>query len=120
MITALDNLQCRVGHAVDQPMLTVDAARPIARKIAFQRFGFAGAFKRMTQAFFDQGVDFAKRDFVSFLPVLKLLPSGWLENKVHSFAIASSSAMVLITILAGSVSAIATKRAALFSGEDSK
>jgi hypothetical protein len=105
-------------YAVNQAMLPVDAAGPEACQITFQGFGLAGAFKRMTEAFLDQRIDLAKCRFVGFLPILELFPRSWLEDEVHSFAIASSSAIVLVIIFAGSVSAIALRSIALLAGED--
>ena len=65
MIPALRNLhRLRVTtshHAVNQPMLMVDPARPPARQIAAERFGFAGALERMAAAFLDQRVQLVEQ-----------------------------------------------------------
>lgn len=60
MIPALRDLQglriAAARHTVHQPVLMVDPARPPARQVAAERFGFAGAFERMAAAFLDQRV----------------------------------------------------------------
>ena len=65
MIPALRNLHrlsvTTSRHAVNQPMLMVDPARPPARQIAAERFGFAGAFERMAAAFLDQRVQLVEQ-----------------------------------------------------------
>lgn len=60
MIPALRNLhRLRIAgsrHAVHQPVLMTDPARPPARQVAAERFGFASALERIASAFLDQRV----------------------------------------------------------------
>lgn len=120
MIPALDNFQRRIGGAVNQPVFAVDASRPIAGKIALQRFGLACAFKWMAQAFLDQAVDFLDHRLVGLLPIQELFPCNGAEDKVHPVSIALSSAMDLTTPRPASASAIAAKSAALLAGPASR
>jgi len=65
MIPALRYLQrLRIAasrHAVYESVLMVDPARPPARQIAAERFGFAGAVERMAAAFLDQRVQLVEQ-----------------------------------------------------------
>ena len=74
VIAAGQNFQGSVCHTVDQAKFPVDAAGPEAGQVAFEGFGFACAFKRMAQAFFDERVDFAVDSLVGVLPVKIMLP----------------------------------------------
>jgi len=65
MIPALRDLQrLRIAasrHAVHESVLVADPARPPARQIAAERFGFAGALERMPAAFLDQRVQLVEQ-----------------------------------------------------------
>lgn len=57
-------------------MLVVDAPRPVAAQVAFQRFGLASAGEGRALALLQQRVDFAQNGAVRFLLVEILLPSS--------------------------------------------
>jgi len=114
VISTLRDFQRRGGGAIDQSVLAVDPARPEAGQIALQRFRLARALKRMAQTFPDQAIDLPHHRLVGRLPVKELFPGDRAKDKVHSRAIASSSAMVLTT--PRPASAIAASSAALLAG----
>ena len=95
MIPALRNLQrLRIAgsrHAVHQPVLMVYPARPPARQIAAERFGFAVDLERIAPAFLDQRVHLVDDLGVVLLPVTIVLPSRRPEGYVHGNDIASAS-----------------------------
>ena len=95
MIPALRDLQglriAAARHAVYQSVLMVDPARPPARQIAAERFGFAGALERMAAAFFDQRVQLVHDLGVMILPVTIVLPSRRPEGYIHGKGTASAS-----------------------------
>jgi hypothetical protein len=68
------NAQAVFAGFVHQPVFLIDAPRPIATQVAFQRFGLTRASERGSLAFFQQRVDFAENGPVGFLPVEVLLP----------------------------------------------
>lgn len=80
MIPTLRNLHpLRVTtsrHAVNQPMLMVDPARPPPRQITAERFGFAGAFERTAAAFLDQRVQLVEQVGIARPEVAKFGPGA--------------------------------------------
>ena len=95
MIPALRDLQrLRIAasrHAVHESVLMADPARPPARQIATERFGFAGALERMASAFLNQRVQLVDQFRVMILPVTIVLPSRRPEGYVHGKGTASAS-----------------------------
>lgn len=84
VVAALDDDQAVTLDPVDQAVLAVNAAGPVAGKIAFQWFRLAGSIEGMASAFLDQAVEFPEGRTIIFDPVLKMLPSTILEQKLHS------------------------------------
>ena len=95
MIPTLRNLQrlsiAAARHAVHQPVFMVDPARPPARQVAAEGFGFAGALERIASTFLDQRVQLVHDLGVVILPVTIVLPSRRPEGYVHGNDIASAS-----------------------------
>lgn len=87
------------GGAVDEPVLVVDAARPVAGKAVFEGFGFAGTGEGVTHDLVDEPVDALEHLSVGILPVKVVLPGVFRKDKLHSASLRtlppprSSSAM---------------------------
>src|SRR5947209_1331054 len=60
---------------IDDAMFAGDAARPIASKVALQRFRLADTVERRATRAFDQFVDPAKHFYVVIKPVKIVIPS---------------------------------------------
>ena len=57
VITASDDDQVIIIDRVDETMLVVDAARPVAGEIGSESFRLTGPFERSSEALIDQCVD---------------------------------------------------------------
>ena len=87
------------GGPVDEPVLVVNAARPVAGESVFEGFGFAGTGERVMHYLMDKPVDAFEHQFVGILPVKVVLPGVFRKDKFHSASLRalppprSSSAM---------------------------
>jgi hypothetical protein len=84
MVAALNNDQRVTFHPINEAMFAVDAAGPMAGKIASQGFWLSRAFKRMPLAFHDQAIELAKHGTVVFDPMLVLIPAFPVKLQPHS------------------------------------
>ena len=74
VVSKLGDMDGIFGYAVDEAVLIVDAARPVARKRVFQGLGLSNALKRAAFCLFNERVD-ASEDFsIGFLPEQIVVP----------------------------------------------
>ena len=119
MVTTLGDFQHIVGDTIDQPMLTVDPARPPPRIIAPERFRLTRTLKGVALAFGNQAVDLGEKRAIKPLPFDILVEGAGMKDDIQSRAIASNSSIVLA--MAGAPAfkpRIASSSAALFAGEE--
>ena len=87
MIPALRHFQrlclALTAHAIDQPMLAIDAAGSPATEVSAERFGLAGAAEGIAHAFLEQAVQAIERLSVFRLPIEIILPGSRPEDDLH-------------------------------------
>ena len=87
METALRDLKHASLDAVDQAVLSVDAARPEAAQIPFQWLRFTQSSKRMALNIIDQRIDLIAHADIDFRPVEIILPSIWCPDYCHRMSL---------------------------------
>ena len=76
VVTTGENADFILLDLIDKAVLLVNAARPAAGKFMFERFGLAGAAKRITLDFLDQLEDTKSLFAVLFDPPGKIFKPG--------------------------------------------
>jgi len=127
MIPQLSNKNYSLSRPVNNAVLVVDAAGPVAGEAVFERFGFAGPCEGISNDLMYQFVDACKHVPVGLLPVEIVLPGVPGKDQLHSASLRvlppprSSSAMDSRSRLAffGTRSRYAVSSSALKSSSDS-
>src|SRR5439155_2482937 len=83
VVAGLDDDQRAVVHGVDQAMLLVDAAGPVAGEVSAEPFRLAGANARIPAGLDDQAVD-PVEDLTVTGPADVVVPAVGSEGDLHS------------------------------------
>lgn len=84
MIATLGDEQLIFLDSINQPMLPIQAARPPARELPFERLRLAGPVKRGARTFLDETVQAGKQLAIMLLPIEVVVPSLFMEDDLHS------------------------------------
>lgn len=100
VITSLEDLHLFVVGPVDQPVLVVNAAGPVAGQVAFEGLRLTYTCERVTLYLTDQAGDPLRHLPICAQPIEEVLPGVGVEVDAshYSPARASSSSMVLTTV----------------------
>ena len=84
MMAAVQQMQLVFFHGVDEAVLLVDSPAPKARKLVFERFGFADALKMFTHDCFYKFIDAAQHFFIVHVSVEVVILGVGKKNEFHS------------------------------------